>query len=290
MDNIGKTTGPEIKQLDYRLEDFLIDQGKSMEWINRLVEREVFEGGGRTRQSLLGVSEILTTMLEEEFSVKIPFTFGGGHFVGDQYKFPEANGDFNESEATTINPNWGFAFSKEDIQRYKHTDGTLYPNYGPDGSSFIMILLKLIGVENNLVKTATTIKNGAIYREKNEKFYPLGKVYCFSKDVFENLPNKEIFQECYSMYDPDVYKAKPGDLIHTESDSKHGIANNIKLITSIDVAEKKVYTTEARGGKFGVVRTCYAMQELLEYGRASLISIDYILEDPEGMMKKYPLR
>lgn len=271
-------TKGSTRLLECRLEDFLISKGYSMEWLNHMVNETVAMNGERTREALVAVDSIFTQLFETMFGRKLPYTFGGGHFFSQSCRFLEANGDFNESEETSVNPNWGYAFSEEEIEKYKHSDGTLYTNYGPDASAYIMILLKFIGVQNNLCKNGNNMINGAVYT--NEAYAPLGKVYVLNEENFGVLTNKEKFESFYSIYNEEEYMVKPGDILHRAR-------NYTMLVTKVDREKQLVYTSESKGGFYGVIRTAYTWDELYELGDVSIISIDDLLENPEKVMGCY---
>lgn len=272
-------TKASTQQLNCRLEDFLEKKCYSIEELNVLVDTIVSEYGKRSRKAILAVNTIFTEKFESHFNMKLPYTFGGGHFFSKDCRFPEANNDFNESEEIRVNPNWGYAFNQEEIDKYKHQDGTIYTNYGPDCSGYIMILCKLIGIQNNLCKNATNMRDGAVYQ--NELFSPLGKVYVLNSDTLETIPPKsmEKFNGFYEVYDETVYEVKAGDLIHRPG--------HIMLITKVDQKDAMLYTSEVKGGKYGLIRTRYTWEELYDEGVYSIISMDDFFENPEKVMGCY---
>lgn len=278
-DNI---TNDKIKILNERLEDYLNNKGYSIDWLNNIIIKTSELNGGINRKSLVAVADVLSKTLEDKFEIKLPYTWGAGKAVSSGlYAFKEVNNGFDLVNEPGINPNYGHRFNEEEKERYTHQDGTVYTNYGPDCAGLIISLMKFIGLPN-FVKNTANMRDGYTGEKNNELFLPLGDVYAFNKEHLNNLPNKEIFETYYNLYNSNVYLGKPGDLLQ--------IPGHVLMIMEVDEKNGNFYCIDASGSpRFSVNRRVLSIKEIQEHGRYCLINIDELLKDPEKMLGKYNL-
>ncbi|MFI3261119.1 MAG: hypothetical protein R3Y13_05360 [bacterium] len=274
-------TSENMKQLDQTLESFFNSKGLSMNWFDDLVKSEIEKTGGTTRESFVSVIKILSEYFEENFDFKLPYTWGGGHPTSiDKDIFKNINRDYNHVDNSNINPNWGAQFNKEELDQYMHSDGTIYTNYGPDCTGLIICALRAIGLPA-FNKNALNFRNGYANEKSNEMFVPIGDIYKFNKEQSVNNINEDLFEDFYQIYNDNVYFGRPGDILHRPG--------HVMIITEVDEINGIFYTTEAKGGKHGVVRTKYNLLDLINSERYCLINISELIQNPIKMLEKYNL-
>lgn len=273
-------TSDKTKFLDMKLEQYLNERGYSIEWLDTIIKTEIEKYGGRNRDSIVAVANILTEFLEDKFEIKIPYTFGGGHyFKCSKAVFPEANGDYDQVKNAGVNPNWGYNFTSDEQEKYTDPWNNKYPYFGPDCTGYIIALLRFLDVQP-FNKNAANMRDGYTNEIRDELFLPIGKVSVFDKELLKTIPNKEIFDNYYSLYNDNVYMGQKGDLIH--------FPGHIMLITDVDEINGIFYTTESYGG-IGVIKTKHYIHSLMKDGRYSLINLEELYLNPEKVLEKYSL-
>lgn len=266
-----KLTSSSVKVLDMDLDDFLITQNSSIEWLNNLVEESVNYHGEATRESFLVVVRILSELLEKKFKIKLPYVWGGGHtHIYGKYSFNDINSYRFQNIVEPINAEWGSPFDEVEREKYKYNDGTIYTNYGPDCTGLVLCSMRLIGIPMFERNTGDLV-NGILDYEENELYLPFGDIHVFNQSVLDNLPNRELFNEHYTLFDRDIYFGKPGDLLQ--------IPGHVRIITEVDEENGVYYTTESKGTPdFSVMRTKISLSEILESGKYSLVCLDDVFK------------
>lgn len=276
-------TNEKVKVLNERLEDYLNARGYSIDWLNNLIIRTTEINGGINRKSLIAVADVLSKTLEDKFAIKLPYTWGGGKAIeSGLYTFKDVNNGFDVSKDNGVNPNYGYTFNDEEKVKYTHPgDGTIYTNYGPDCAGLVISIMKFIGLPD-FIKSTANMRDGYNGAKNNELFLPLGDVYGFNKEHLDTLPNKELFESYYSLYNDNVYLGKPGDLLQ--------IPGHVLMIMEVDEVNGVFYTIEAAGSpRFSVNRCKISIEEIKKHGRYCLINIDELLSNPDKMLSKYNL-
>lgn len=269
-------TDEKTKTLDEKFNLFLKKNDFSIEQFNDLVNEIVKNEAGLTREGVIKLSNLLTIFLEEKFSIKIPYIYGGyHHLMGNlRYLFVEAT---NRENLVGINPNWGYNFTLEEQEKYTDQWNIKYPYYGIDCTGFIILLFTLFGVEK-FNTSASTMRDGFI--NNGEFITPMGKVYVLNQETYDKLPNYKFFKDNYEIYNKKIHNIKPGDLLH-----KPG---HIVLITNFDKENGIINTTEARC-YHGLIRSEYKLIELIEEGNFSFINLDSFYENPEKFLKSHKI-
>lgn len=274
--NLNKNVN-HISKLDMRLEDFLNNNGYSIDWLNDQIKNAKSKYNGVTRELIVEIANILTDTLSDKFNIVLPFSYGGGHITNPITRIDDNK---NYDLKASVNPNWGYKFNEDEKIKYKNpNDNTIYTNYGPDCSGLLLSIFHLIGY-SEFERNSKTIVNGYINENKNELIPPLGQVQFINPQITPNYP--EIFEEYYNKFNSNVYLGKPGDLlIHSKG--------HVIIITEVDEINAQYIVVEAIGQAKGVRKNRYSLKQLMENQGYCLVNIEELIKNPEKISTKYHL-
>lgn len=268
-----------ITKLDTNLNVFLESKGYSISWLNNLIHKVKSKNDSITRESIVEIANILTTTLEDKFSINLPYSFGGGHTTQNINK----NGLLNNHDYNLgVNPNWGYKFNENEIIKHP-TDDTLYTNYGIDCSGLFLVILKLLGFDD-VERTSASMYKGYINNTINEIITPIGEVHFINpnEEKYTEIYKNEFFQNYYKLFNDNVYLGQPGDLLIHSS-------GHLMIITEVDEFYGSYKIVESVGQSIGIRKNTITIKYLIENKNFCLINIDELIKNPEKVITKYNL-
>ncbi len=291
--DMDRISNPDLPIMDKNISYVLEEKGYSKDYLDKKVNEVVIRYGQYSREAFIACLDIITTFIEENLRTKIPYTFGGWH--GNNYKpsydkedgqfFEDINNGFDELSTSKINPATGTSFDDAQQERYafkikdndKYLNSTIYKSYGPDCTGIIMWALRAVGVPS-FNKSSKDMVMGFLDDANQKQYLPLGSVYYFNDEVNKKLNNEENYNEARYKFNENHYMGKPGDIIWSPG--------HVVVITDINENSGIYYTSEAKGGLFGVIRSAVSISEL-KNGNYALINIDNLLKNPNEILNPY---